>query len=133
MKKYLITGFIALLPLALTLIIANWLFNLFTAPLAGIMESAIIAYEDHLHLGPERHTYLVLFLSRFLALILLLVLIFILGICGHKFLNKFLLKIPEILFSRIPIVRTIFRLSQDITKAVFSEDKKKFRLNLAWA
>jgi uncharacterized membrane protein len=127
MKKYFFTGFIALLPLALTLVIANWLFNLFTAPLAGIMESVIIAYEDQLHLSPERHATLVLFLSRVLALILLLVLVFVLGICGQKFLSKFLLKIPETLFSRIPLVRTIFRLSNDITKAVFSEDKKTFQ------
>lgn len=127
MKKYFFTGFIALLPLALTLIIANWLFNLFTAPLAGIMESVIIAYEDKLHLSPEHHADLVLFLSRVLAFILLMLSIFILGVCGQKFLIKALLKIPETLFSRIPLVRTIFKLSYDITKAVFSEDKKTFQ------
>ncbi len=127
MKKYFFTGFIALLPLALTLIIANWLFNLFTAPLSGMMESIIIAYEDNLHLSPEKHAALVLFLSRLLALILLFVLILILGFCGQKFLIKVLLKIPETLFSRIPLVRSIFKLSNDITKAVFSEDKKTFQ------
>jgi len=127
MKKYFFTGFIALLPLALTLIIVNWLFNLFTAPLAGLMESIIIAYEDNLHLSPEKHAALVLFLSRVLALILLFILILVLGFCGQKFLIKALLKVPESLFSRIPIVRSIFKLSHDITKAVFSEDKKTFQ------
>jgi uncharacterized membrane protein len=127
MKKTLLTGFIALLPLALTLIIINWLFNFLTTPLAGLMESVIITYENYLNLSPEKHAALVLFLSRVLALILLFVLILLLGICGRKFLGKFLLKIPEKLFSRIPLVGTIFRLTRDITKAVFSEDTKTFQ------
>lgn len=127
MKKYFFTGFIALLPIALTLIIVNWLFHLLTAPLSGIAEPIIIAYEKHMGLSFEQQDTVILFLSRVLALILLLILIFFLGFCGQKFLIKTFLKITERLFSRIPIVRTIFRLSNDITKAVFQENKKTFK------
>jgi len=127
MKKYFFTGFIALLPLALTFLIANWLFNLFAAPLAGMTEAIILAYEKKWNLSLEHHDTLVLFLSRVFALLLLFVLILFLGFCGQKFLIKIFLKIPERLFSRIPLVRTIFRLSNDITKAVFSENKKTFK------
>lgn len=127
MKKYFFTGFVTLLPLALTFIIANWLFNLFAAPLAGITETIILAYEKQLGLSLEHHDTLVLFLSRVLALILLFILILFLGFCGQKFLINVFLKIPERLFSHIPLVRTIFRLSNDITKAVFSDNKKTFK------
>jgi uncharacterized membrane protein len=127
MKKYFFTGFITLLPIALTLIIANWLFNLFTAPLAGVTEVIIQAYEKQMNLNPVQHETLVLFFSRVLALILLLLVILFLGFCGQKFLINIFLKIPERLFSHIPLVRTIFRLSNDITKAVFSENKKTFK------
>jgi len=127
MKKYFFTGFIALLPIALTLIIANWLFNLFTAPLAGITEMVILAYEKKLGLSLEHHEVLVAFVSRVCALILLLILIFLLGFCGQKFLINVFLKLPERLFSHIPLVRTIFRLSNDITKAMFQENKKTFK------
>jgi uncharacterized membrane protein len=111
----------------LTLIIANWLFNLFTAPVAGLMESLIMTYEKQQGLSMEHHTMLVLFLSRLFSLVFLLLFIFLLGFCGQKFLVKIFLKTPETLFSRIPLVRTIFRLSHDITKAVFSDDKKTFK------
>jgi uncharacterized membrane protein len=127
MKKYFFTGFITLLPIALTFIIVSWLFNLFTAPLVGVTEAIILAYEKNLGLSLANHDTLVLFVSRVAALILLLILIFLLGICGQKFLINFFLKIPERLFSHIPLVRTIYRLSKDITKAVFSENKKTFK------
>ncbi len=127
MKKYFFTGFIALLPIALTFVIASWLFNLFTAPLAGITEAVIIASEKNLGLSLANHETLVLFISRVVALILLLVLIFLLGICGQKFLINVFSKIPERLFGHIPIVGTVFRLSKDITKAVFSDSKKTFK------
>lgn len=127
MKKYFFTGFVALLPIALTLIIVNWLFNLFTAPLAGITEMIILGYEKRLGLSPEHHETLVLFLSRVFALILLLLLILFIGFCGQKFLINVFLKLPERLFAPIPLVRTIFRLSNDITKAMFQENKKTFK------
>jgi uncharacterized membrane protein len=127
MKKYFFTGFITLLPIALTLIIISWLFSLFTAPLSGITEAMILAYEKKLGLSLANHDVLVVFLSRIFALILLLLLILFLGFCGQKFLINVFLKIPERLFAHIPLVRTIYRLSHDITKAMFSENKKTFK------
>jgi len=127
MKKYFLTGFITLLPLALTFIIVNWLFNLFAAPLAGITESLILTYENKLGLSLEHHDTLVLFFSRVFALIFLFLLILFLGFCGQKFLINVFMKIPEKLFGNIPIVGTVFRLSKEITKAVFADDKKTFK------
>lgn len=127
MKKYFFTGFVALLPLALTFMIARWLFNLFAAPLAGLTETLILSYEKNLGLSLQNHDKLVFFISQVCAFILLLLLILFLGFCGQKFLIKVFLKLPERLFSRIPLVRTIFRLSNEITKAVFTENKKTFK------
>jgi uncharacterized membrane protein len=127
MKKYFFTGFITLLPIALTLIIALWLFNLFTEPVSGLTESWILSLEKSWGLSLELHNTLVGFLSRILAFILLMVVIFLLGFFGRKlFLNLFL-NLTDKIFSRIPLVRTIYRLSHDITKAMFSDTKKTFR------
>lgn len=125
MKKYFLTGFITLLPLALTFIIVRWLFNLFAAPLAGITESIILSSENQLGFSAQSHDTLVMFISRLSALILLFLLILFLGFCGQKFLINVFMKIPEKLFANIPIVRTVYRLSKDITKAVFADNKKK--------
>lgn len=127
MKKYFFTGFITLLPIALTIIIVEWLFNLFTAPLAGITEWFIRNYESQLGLSLKHHETLVLFLSRVFAFIFLVFLILILGFCGQKFLNKYFFGFTDRLFSRIPLVKTIYRLSHDVTKAVFSDSQKTFK------
>lgn len=127
MKKYFFTGFITLLPIILTIVIVVWLFNLFTAPFSGITEMIILAYEKKLGLSLENHSELVMFLSRVFALFFLLILILLLGVCGQRFLLSFFLKIMDRIFSKIPFVRTIYRLSHDITKAVFSDTKKTFK------
>lgn len=127
MKKYLFTGFVTLLPIALTLIITLWVFDLLTAPLTGITESMIIRFEQNLGISVDQHRTLVVILSRISALILLIVIILTLGILGQKFLYHFFLKIVDKVFSKIPIIRTIYRLSHDVTRAVFSENKKTFK------
>lgn len=127
MKKYFVTGFIALLPIALTILIALWLFNLFTDPLAGLMEALIISYERSRNLSPEHHHLLVLFLSRIFAFILLVAIILCLGVFGQKFLVHHFLTIGESILQKIPFVRSIFRITHDITNAVLSDDKKTFQ------
>src|SRR4029078_1274286 len=117
MRKYFFTGFITLLPIALTIIIVKWLFDLFTAPLAGVTEWFILKYESSLGLSKANHDTLVLLLSRVFAFVFLVLLIFFLGVCGQKFLSKYCVRFTDRIFSRIPIVRTIYRLSHDITKA----------------
>lgn len=127
MKKYFFTGFITLLPLALTLIIVQWLFNLFTDPLAGLTEWLIVRYESSLHLQLEQHHTLVLFLSRVIAFIILVALILLLGFCGQKFLSRYFVRFNDRLFARIPFVRMVYRLSKDITKAIFSDTQNAFK------
>ncbi|MEN9344426.1 MAG: hypothetical protein RLZZ453_1213 [Chlamydiota bacterium] len=127
MKKYFFTGLAALLPIALTCVIAIWLFNLFTDPLAGLTESFVVSYEEYLHLSPEKHHVLVVFISRLLALVVLVVLIFLLGLFGHKFLMKFLLRASQTILGKIPLVRTIFNITNDISKALFSDSANAFQ------
>ena len=94
MKKYFFTGFVTLLPLALTFVVARWLFNLFAAPLAGITESVILAYEKNLGLSLEHHDTLDFFLSQVFAFILLFLAILFLGFCGQKKFNQRFFKNP---------------------------------------
>ncbi len=127
LKKYFFTGFITLLPIALTLIIATWLFNLFTAPVEGIVEKLILTYESNLGLSLEHRETLVIVLSKLISFLFLMLFILFLGFCGQKFLMNYFLKFTDKLFSHIPLIRTIYRLSHDITKAVFSDSKKTFK------
>ncbi len=127
MKKYLSTGFIILLPIALTVWIVKYLFDLFTAPLYNIVEKLVIAYEQAQGLSLLHHTTLVTFTSRIIAFILTFLLILGLGFLGRKFFFKKLHAWFNNVLLKIPFVSTIYRLTKDVTKAMLATDQKMFK------
>ncbi len=127
MKKFFITGLITLLPIALTLMITLWLFEFLTEPLVGLTESIILHFEQTWGLDSLHHQPLALFFSRLLALLILIGSIFVLGILARRFVLNFLLRITDRIFSKIPLIRSIYRVSHDMTKAFFSDSKKTFQ------
>lgn len=118
-KKYLWTGLVLLLPIALTLMVIIFLFDFFTTPFVNIVGPLIQLIPYPL---PAEFT---LFLSRLLALIFLVVFIFLLGVIARWLIVKNLLNLGHILLSRIPIVKTVFKVSKEIFSALFSTDGKK--------
>jgi len=127
MKKYLFAGFITLFPIALTIIVVLWIFELFTDPFAGLAERVVISYESQLGFSLQNHEVLVFLISRIVVFIFLFVLILLLGFFGRKFFFKLFLRLMDKLFLRIPIIKTIYHLINEITKSVFSQDKKTFK------
>jgi len=123
MKKYFLTGLILLLPVALTLMVIFFLFDFFTAPFVNIVGPLIDLIQDNLHLTFP--TGLTLFLSRLFALIFLCIFIFLLGMVTQWFLVRNFLKLAQIVISRIPIAKTIYKVSRDIFGALFAMDGKK--------
>jgi uncharacterized membrane protein len=126
MKKTLIAGFIALLPLMITCIIVIYLFDLFTSPFVDLIKNALLSYEKSAGLTLVKSATLIMLISRIIALVLLFFLILLLGWGARKFFFKFLLRLTDKIFLRIPIVKSIYRLSNQVTKATFSMDKKTF-------
>jgi uncharacterized membrane protein len=127
MKKYLSTGFIILLPIALTVWIIAYLFNLFTDPLFNIVEKLLVWYEARSGILPQSHETLVAVLGRLLAFIFTFLIILGLGYVGRKFFFKKILLLAHYVMDKIPVVGTIYRLTKDITHAVFTTDQKAFK------
>lgn len=127
MKKYLSTGFVILLPFALTVWIISYLFNLFTAPLFDIVEATILWYEQQQGIDLLHHEKLVTLFSRIIAFVATFVLILLLGYLGRKFFFNALINLANKIVIKIPVVGTIYRLTKDITKAMFSSDAKTFK------
>lgn len=119
MKKQLITGLIILLPVALTLMIIIFLFDLFTEPFVNLVGPIIDLIPVAL---PEGFT---LFLSRLLSLIFLCAFIFLLGVITQLFLVKTLMHWSNQVLFKIPFVKTVYKVSRDIFGAIFSSDGKK--------
>ncbi len=117
-KKYLITGLALLLPLVLTIMVIFFLVELFTSPFVNLIEAHILA-KVHLPQG------LIVFISRILALILLVIFIFLLGVVARWFIIKNIISGTSTILSRIPLIKTVYKISRDVIAALFSLDGKK--------
>ena len=118
MKKYLLAGIAILLPVALTIIVIVFLVDLFTSPFVHLVKIHFVPSG----VLPEN---LVPIVSRLLALIFLCAFIFLLGFVARWFIIKNILSIANKILSRIPLIKTIYRVSRDIIAAFFAVDGKK--------
>jgi Uncharacterized conserved protein len=127
MKKYLLTGFVTLLPLTITVMIILWLFDALTTPFVGLVENLLLGYEEALGFSFKHHEILVVFLSRVIVLIVLFLLILLLGFFGHKYFINGFFRVMSRFVMKIPFLKTIYRMTKEVTDAVFAQDEKTFK------
>lgn len=119
MKKYLITGLIILLPLVLTIFVVVFLFDLFTAPFLPLV-SASLSYIPYIL--PH---WVVTFLARLIGLVLLCILTFVLGVIARHFFLKHIIDWTNRILARIPLVKTVYKISREVISAIFSPESKQ--------
>lgn len=128
MKKHLITGLIILLPLALTVLVVRFVFNLLTEPFAGFVTNGLnslgLFQTGFLFLTAEETQQVA---SKIIILIFLFVLTLILGILARWYLIKAFLKFWDFILHRIPFVKNIYRVSQDVINTIFSNNSNSFK------
>ena len=126
MKKSFITGLALLLPAILTLMIFLFLLNLFTAPFVGVMEALLTHYGllDAQHLLMNKQ--LILFMSRIVVLIALVLTTLIIGFLGRLLLFHSLLKIGNRILNKIPFFNKIYRATQEVISTIFQTSAPSF-------
>lgn len=128
MKKYFITGLVILLPLALTIAIVLFVFNLLTQPFAGIIKSIFQHYNifEHgfLFLSSEQVQQA---LSQFIILLILFFTTVLIGIIARWFFIHYLIRLGEQLLQRLPIVSSIYNACSDVIKTLFTSETSSFK------
>lgn len=128
MKNYFITGLVILLPVALTLIIVTFLFNLLTRPFEGLMTTLIrsigLFKSGFLFLTQDQ---LILYTSKLLIIIFLGALTILLGVLGRWFMLHWLIRAGEALVTKIPLISSIYKTSQDVIQTIFTSQTKSFK------
>lgn len=128
LKKYFITGLVILLPLALTIAIVTFIFNLLTVPFLGIVKTIF----DHYHLF-ERGSFIFTpeqvrnFFAQFLILVSLFFIVIALGMIARWFFFKTLIIFAEYIVKKIPLVRTIYKTCQDVISTIFTSQTNSFK------
>ena len=128
MKKYFITGLVILLPLALTLAIVIFIFNLLTGPFLGVVKTIF----DHYHLFEKGFLFLsadqiqTLF-AQILIIASLFSIVIGLGFIARWFFFHTLIRFAEYIVKRIPLVRTIYKTCQEVIRTIFTSKTKSFK------
>jgi len=118
MKKSFVTGLIILMPIILTILLFVFLIDLFTTPFLDMVEPWLAA---HINLDPT----VISFIARIIILVLLFVAIFLLGLIARWFFIRPLIKWGNALMERIPVIKSIYKVTKDIISAFFSPEGRK--------
>lgn len=128
MKKDFITGLVILLPVALTIAIVVFIFNLLTVPFLGIVKAIFDRYhlfeQGVLLLSSEQIQN---FIAQTLILICLVFLTVGLGLIARWFFFRGLIRFAEYAVKRIPLVSTIYKTCKEVIKTIFSSKTKSFK------
>lgn len=121
MKKYFFTGLAILLPVALTLLVVSFVFNLLTQPFLGFAQQILSP------LNLDQHGSLANFISQILILLILFVGTVLLGIAARWVFLHYMIRCWESLIQKIPLVRTIYRSCKDVISHLFGTSTTAFK------
>ncbi len=128
MKKYIITGLVILLPLAVTIAIMAFIVNFLTKPFFGIVSDFLkdlgVFSRGFLFLN---HEQVVKFGSQLLILLCLIAFTFLLGVIARWFFFKTLLRVSDKILHKIPLINKVYKTTQEIIKTIFVTDKSSFK------
>ncbi|MES2344725.1 MAG: DUF502 domain-containing protein [Chlamydiota bacterium] len=128
MKKYFLTGLVILLPLVVTIMVITFLVNFLTQPFIGIVSSFLCRFhiinEGFLFLSSEQ---LIRYSSQLIAILLLFFVTLALGFITRSIFVHSIFKIGDRIIHKIPIIKTVYKTTQDIINTLFTSDKNSFK------
>lgn len=121
-KRYFATGLVILLPLAVTIAILVFIINFLTAPFVGFFEHFLEGTEFY-----QNYQGFVNFLLKIVFLFALFLFTVLLGFLARIVVFKSMLSIYDYFLHRIPIIKTIYKTTQQVIKTVFGGRSRSFK------
>ena len=127
-KKYVMTGLVMLLPLALTVWIITSIVGWLTGPFVGLTEKILstlgLTGTPLLFLSSDQ----VLFLfSQLLVLLFLFVFILTIGAVGRHIVVAYCIRAGDRLIHKIPVISSVYKTSQELIQTILATDNKAFK------
>lgn len=132
-KRYLVTGLIAILPLLVTVYILNWglqfIHSTIGATISKVAESILGSEKDPYHSEWANFLHGVLISRAFadvLGLVLFVALLFVVGMMLGTFVGRQLFDAFEKRVARLPMVRIIYPLVRQVTEFFTNRKQRQF-------
>ncbi|MEM8628473.1 MAG: DUF502 domain-containing protein [Chlamydiota bacterium] len=123
MKKTFFTGLITLLPLILTILVFLFAIDFLTTPFLYLLQTQVLSFVEVN--APTVPKGFALFLTRLVILVGLVAATCLIGAAARKFFFRSLISIAQKIVSKIPFLRTVFKVATEIAKALFEQEGKK--------
>lgn len=119
-KKYFLSGLVVILPLFITLAIANFMIELLTKPFTHFFSFVLKILGLHSDLS---HSYI----SNYVILLLLFLTTVAVGALVRAYLAKKLISWGERLIERIPLINKIYKASREVINTLFQSSSLTFK------
>lgn len=128
MKRYLLTGLVILLPLALTIAIIGFVVNFLTKPFMGIVSHFLaqtdIGIRGFFIFSPHQ---ILKYGSQLIILVCLFLAILLLGMVARWYFVKWFIHLGEQILHKLPLVNKVYRATKDIITHLFGQGKNNFK------
>lgn len=122
MKKHFITGLVILLPLAVTIALVAFIVNVLTQPFVGVIEQFLESFTWYKKY--QALTHIVLQIILLFAIFFFTVL---LGFLARIVVFKSFLSLYDYILHRIPIIKTVYKATQQVIKTIFGSSSRSFK------
>lgn len=122
MKRYFLTGLVILLPIALTIALVFFIINFLTNPFVGVLEKFLERYGWYQQFYGPIHFGLQI--SMLFSLFFFTVL---LGFLARIVVFKSFLSVYDYVLHRIPVIKTVYKASQQVIKTIFGSSSQSFK------
>ncbi len=114
LRKYLLAGIVALMPLLVVVALVNWLISISDKAVALMPP----AYRPEIVFGID---------IPGLGIILALLFIIIIGALTTHFIGYHLMRLIDRVMERIPLVRTVYKATRQLLEAIFGDSSSAFK------
>lgn len=125
-SRRMASGMLVLVPVGVTLLIMKWLFGWGAEQLKPVVESITKALEKSAWIEKQPEWW-VNFYVYVLMILLLLVLLYLIGVLGQYLVGRRLIAAWESIWMRIPLARTIYGATKQVTEAFSQPQGSAFK------
>jgi len=114
LRKYLLAGVVAMMPLLVVVALVNWLLHMSDKAVALLPA----AYRPALLLGVD---------IPGMGIVLALLFIILTGALVTHFIGRYFMRLVDLVMERIPLVNTVYKATRQLLEAIFSDNSNAFK------
>lgn len=114
LRKYLLAGVVAMMPLLVVVALVNWLLELSDKAVALLP----LAYRPEVLFGVN---------IPGMGIILALLFIIVIGALVTHFIGRYFMRLLDLVMERIPLVSTVYKATRQLLEAIFSDNSNAFK------